>query len=105
MEPAVSSAQTLGFRSRAVPPKTYGSVLMALLKPTCLLLVHMGKCLLTAHTALTVSSRAIESKTHGNVLWAPLDSGATRIGYAYNPEIAKKYPDGVTKEVAVKEAI
>ncbi|KAJ5454116.1 2-4-dichlorophenol 6-monooxygenase [Penicillium daleae] len=48
---------------------------------------------------------AIESKTHGNILWAPLDHGATRIGYAYTAEIAAKYPDGVTEEVAVKEAI
>ncbi|PCH02089.1 Peptidase C12, ubiquitin carboxyl-terminal hydrolase 1 [Penicillium occitanis (nom. inval.)] len=48
---------------------------------------------------------AIESKTHGNVLWAPLDHGATRIGYAFTPEIAAKYPGGVTEEVAVKEAI
>ncbi|KAH8703576.1 putative 2,4-dichlorophenol 6-monooxygenase [Talaromyces proteolyticus] len=48
---------------------------------------------------------AIESKTHGNVLWAPLDHGATRIGYAYTSEIAARYPDGVTEEVVVKEAI
>ncbi|KAG2420245.1 hypothetical protein HFD88_005046 [Aspergillus terreus] len=48
---------------------------------------------------------AIESKTHGNVLWAPLDHGATRIGYAYTPEIAARYPDGVTQEVAETEAI
>ncbi|OIW31073.1 FAD/NAD(P)-binding domain-containing protein [Coniochaeta ligniaria NRRL 30616] len=48
---------------------------------------------------------AIESRTHGNVLWAPLDNGATRIGYAFSPEIAAKYPDGVTQEVALKEAI
>jgi phenol 2-monooxygenase len=48
---------------------------------------------------------AIESKSHGNILWAPLDHGATRIGYAYTSEIAAKYPEGVTEEVAVKEAI
>jgi phenol 2-monooxygenase (NADPH) len=48
---------------------------------------------------------AIESKTHGNVLWAPLDHAATRIGYSYSSEIAAKYPDGVTEEVAVKEAL
>ncbi|PWY87553.1 putative 2,4-dichlorophenol 6-monooxygenase, partial [Aspergillus heteromorphus CBS 117.55] len=48
---------------------------------------------------------AIETTTHGNVLWAPLDHGATRIGYAYTPEIAAKYPDGATEEVAVNEAI
>ncbi|KAJ6021068.1 hypothetical protein N7540_006572 [Penicillium herquei] len=48
---------------------------------------------------------AIESKTHGNVLWAPLDHGATRIGYAYSSQIASKYPEGVTQEVAEKEAM
>ncbi|PYH96456.1 2,4-dichlorophenol 6-monooxygenase [Aspergillus ellipticus CBS 707.79] len=48
---------------------------------------------------------AIETKTHGNVLWAPLDHGATRIGYAYTPEIATKYPNGATEEVAVNESI
>ncbi|KAL4964208.1 FAD binding domain-containing protein [Aspergillus stella-maris] len=54
---------------------------------------------------ITRAYGAIESKTHGNVLWAPLDHGATRIGYAYSNEIAAKYPDGVTEEVAVQEAI
>lgn len=38
-------------------------------------------------------------------MWAPLDNGGTRIGYAFSPEIAAKYPDGVTQEVALKEAI
>ncbi|EGX92255.1 2,4-dichlorophenol 6-monooxygenase, putative [Cordyceps militaris CM01] len=54
---------------------------------------------------LNRSYGAIESKTHGNILWAPLDHGATRIGYAYSAEIAAKYPNGVTQEVAEKEAI
>ncbi|KAF7533285.1 hypothetical protein G7054_g7217 [Neopestalotiopsis clavispora] len=54
---------------------------------------------------LNRSYGAIESKTHGNVLWAPLDHAGTRIGYAYTPEIAAKYPDGVTQEVAEQEAI
>ena len=57
-----------------------------------------------SHPLITIV-RAIESKTHGNVLWAPLDHGATRIGYAYSADIAAKYPDGVTQEVAEKEAI
>lgn len=52
-----------------------------------------------------ITLRAIESRTHGNVLWAPLDHAGTRIGYAYTPEIASKYPDGVTQEVAEQEAI
>ncbi|KAL3471353.1 FAD binding domain-containing protein [Aspergillus californicus] len=54
---------------------------------------------------ITRAYGAIESKTHGNVLWAPLDHGATRIGYAYSADIAAKYPQGVTQEVAVQEAI
>ncbi|KAL4786405.1 FAD binding domain-containing protein [Aspergillus varians] len=54
---------------------------------------------------ITRAYGAIESKTHGNVLWAPLDHGATRIGYAYSAAIAAKYPDGVTQEVAMQEAI
>ncbi|KAL4909177.1 hypothetical protein BDW74DRAFT_174387 [Aspergillus multicolor] len=54
---------------------------------------------------ITRAYGAIESRTHGNVLWAPLDHGATRIGYAYGSEIAAKYPEGVTQEVAVQEAI
>ncbi|CAK7221010.1 hypothetical protein SBRCBS47491_004381 [Sporothrix bragantina] len=54
---------------------------------------------------LNRSYGAIESKTHGNVLWAPLDHGATRIGFAYSDAIAAKYPDGVTQEVAVAEAM
>jgi phenol 2-monooxygenase (NADPH) len=49
---------------------------------------------------------AFESPTHGNVLWAPLDHGTTRIGYAYTPEREKMYPPGdFTQEIAVKEAI
>ncbi|KAL4797127.1 FAD binding domain-containing protein [Aspergillus venezuelensis] len=54
---------------------------------------------------ITRAYGAIESRTHGNVLWAPLDHGATRIGYAYSSEIAAKHPNGVTGEVAVQEAI
>jgi phenol 2-monooxygenase (NADPH) len=49
---------------------------------------------------------AFESPTHGNVLWAPLDHGTTRIGYAYTPERELQYPEGdFTQEIAVKEAI
>ncbi|KAJ4348827.1 uncharacterized protein N0V89_010205 [Didymosphaeria variabile] len=47
---------------------------------------------------------AIESPTHGNVLWAALDHGATRIGYAFTPERRKAY-DVFDEEAAVKEAI
>lgn len=56
-------------------------------------------------SSVLIHDRAIESKTHGNVLWAPLDHAATRIGYAYTPEIAAKYPEGVTQEIAEEEAV
>lgn len=47
---------------------------------------------------------AIESPTHGNVLWAALDHGATRIGFAFTPERQKSYED-FDEAAAVKEAI
>lgn len=43
MAPAVLFVQTLEFRLKAILLKTYGSVSTGLLKPTCRLLVHMGK--------------------------------------------------------------
>jgi len=47
---------------------------------------------------------AIESPTHGNVLWAALDHGATRIGFAFTAERQKAY-ENFNEEAAVKEAI
>ncbi|RAR02411.1 3-(3-hydroxy-phenyl)propionate hydroxylase [Stemphylium lycopersici] len=47
---------------------------------------------------------AIESPTHGNVLWAALDHGATRIGFAFTAERQKAYKE-FNEEAAVKEAI
>jgi phenol 2-monooxygenase len=47
---------------------------------------------------------AIESPTHGNVLWAALDHGATRIGFAFTAERQKAYPV-FDEAAAVKEAI
>jgi phenol 2-monooxygenase len=47
---------------------------------------------------------AIESPTHGNVLWAALDHGATRIGFAFTAERQKKYPE-FNEAAAVAEAI
>ena len=47
---------------------------------------------------------AIESPTHGNVLWAALDHGATRLGYAFTPERQKAYPV-FNEAAAVAEAI
>lgn len=47
---------------------------------------------------------SIESPTHGNVLWAPLDRGATRIGFAFTPERQNAYSI-FDEAAAVKEAI
>ncbi|OQU98983.1 FAD binding domain-containing protein [Cladophialophora immunda] len=47
----------------------------------------------------------IESVSHGNVLWVPLDHGRTRIGFALNEELHKKYGDKITEEQAKHEAI
>jgi phenol 2-monooxygenase len=47
---------------------------------------------------------AIESPTHGNVLWAALDHGGTRIGFAFTAERQKAYPE-FNEAAAVAEAI
>ncbi|KAH9906565.1 FAD binding domain-containing protein [Xylariomycetidae sp. FL2044] len=47
---------------------------------------------------------SIESPTHGNVLWAALDRGATRIGYAFTEARANTY-ENFDEAAAVKEAI
>ncbi|KAG9238328.1 FAD binding domain-containing protein [Amylocarpus encephaloides] len=47
---------------------------------------------------------AIESPTHGNVLWAALDHGATRIGFAFTKERREKY-ETFDEAAAVAEAI
>jgi phenol 2-monooxygenase len=47
---------------------------------------------------------AIESPTHGNVLWAALDHGATRIGFAFTKERQAKY-EVFDEKAAVAEAI
>ncbi|KAI8965402.1 3-propionate hydroxylase [Daldinia sp. FL1419] len=47
---------------------------------------------------------SIESPTHGNVLWAPLDHGGTRIGYAFTDDRADAYQE-FDERAAVTEAI
>jgi phenol 2-monooxygenase len=47
---------------------------------------------------------AVESPTHGNVLWAALDHGATRIGFAFTVERQRAYPE-FNEAAAVAEAI
>ncbi|KAJ7650743.1 FAD binding domain-containing protein [Roridomyces roridus] len=50
---------------------------------------------------------SIDSKYHGQILWCPIDNGLTRIGYVFSQALLEKYGglEGVTQEVAVKEAI
>ncbi|KAJ7638119.1 FAD binding domain-containing protein [Mycena rosella] len=50
---------------------------------------------------------SIDSKSHGQILWCPIDCGLVRIGYVFSQALLEKYGgvEGVTQEVAVKEAI
>ncbi|TPX11609.1 uncharacterized protein E0L32_007588 [Thyridium curvatum] len=48
---------------------------------------------------------AIESPNHGNVLWIRLDRDVHRIGFAMTPKLLAKYPNGITQDEAVQEAI
>lgn len=52
-----------------------------------------------------VSFASVESPSHGLVLWAKLDRDAHRIGFSLSPRLAEKYPDGLTEEQAVHEAV
>ena len=96
------------YHSMEIPLKINGSESTVLWRQICPRTALMGKLsdlLFNAAKCFLKIYSAIESKTHGNVLWAPLDHKGTRIGYAYTPEIASKYPEGISEEVAVKEAI
>lgn len=48
---------------------------------------------------------SIETPRHGNVLWVKLERDAHRIGFALTPDLLAKYPEGITEEEAVKEAV
>jgi len=48
---------------------------------------------------------ALETKKHGNVLWVRLDRDAHRIGFALTPSLQAKYPNGITQEEAISEAV
>lgn len=50
---------------------------------------------------------SIDSASHGQILWCPIDGGLTRIGYVFSQALIDKYGgiEGVTQEVAIKEAI
>ncbi|KAJ7056682.1 FAD binding domain-containing protein [Mycena amicta] len=49
---------------------------------------------------------SIDSPGHGQILWCPIDGGLTRIGYVFSQALLERYGgvEGVTKEIAVKEA-
>ncbi|OAP56750.1 hypothetical protein AYL99_08862 [Fonsecaea erecta] len=46
----------------------------------------------------------LESPTHGNVLWAALDHGRTRVGFALSRAMMERYGENMTQEQAVEEA-
>lgn len=48
---------------------------------------------------------SLETNTHGNVIWIRLDGDACRIGFALTPSLQAKYPDGLTQEDVVREAV
>ena len=47
---------------------------------------------------------SIDSKSHGSVLWACLDEGRTRIGFAFPEKLYQEVGGNVTKEDIVREA-
>lgn len=53
----------------------------------------------------SLSFAQLESETHGTVLWVKLDRDAHRIGFALSPRLQAKYPDGMTQDQAIHEAI
>lgn len=46
----------------------------------------------------------LESPTHGNVLWANIDHGRTRVGFALSSALIQKYGETPTQEDCVREA-
>ncbi|EXJ63595.1 uncharacterized protein A1O5_11356 [Cladophialophora psammophila CBS 110553] len=46
----------------------------------------------------------LESPTHGNVLWAALDHGRSRVGFALSREMMARYGETMTQEQAIDEA-
>ncbi|KIW96711.1 uncharacterized protein Z519_02102 [Cladophialophora bantiana CBS 173.52] len=46
----------------------------------------------------------LESPTHGNVLWAALDHGRSRVGFALSREMMARYGETMTQGQAVEEA-
>ncbi|KAM0723321.1 hypothetical protein Q7P37_001523 [Cladosporium fusiforme] len=48
---------------------------------------------------------ALESPTHGNVLWASLDHGRSRIGFALSSELYESHGNNITEEIVREEAV
>lgn len=48
---------------------------------------------------------SVESPSHGLVLWAKLDRDAHRIGFSLSPRLMEKYPEGISEDQAVHEAV
>ena len=46
----------------------------------------------------------LDSATHGSILWACLDHGITRVGFALPPPIWDQYGHGITQEVVIAQA-
>ncbi|KAL8687942.1 MAG: hypothetical protein Q9224_005012, partial [Gallowayella concinna] len=46
----------------------------------------------------------LDSPTHGSILWASLDHGSTRVGYALPPAIWTQYGRAITLDVVIAEA-
>lgn len=47
---------------------------------------------------------SLESPTHGNVLWANLDHGRSRVGFALSAALLEKYGEHPTREECIEEA-
>lgn len=47
----------------------------------------------------------LNSPTHGSVLWAPLDHGSTRVGFALPPEVWEQHGRDITQGTVMVEAV
>lgn len=84
-------------RLAKISTQSYGS-------PTPIKWVRMDGVVKTDMPDHSLGFASLESPTHGNVLWVALDHGRSRIGFALNPELQKKYGDSMTEEQVMAEA-
>lgn len=47
----------------------------------------------------------LNSPTHGSILWAPLDHGSTRVGFALPPKVWEQHGRGITQETVMAQAV